>query len=570
MKRSIILFFAVIISLSAFAQQYLQEGDRCFNNGDYACAEKNYNEASKSATGSTRDDVEIKLIRARNCAEWINAANQAFSNNNFQLAKENYQKVLDSNPIDTKAKSQLEICNNKINPPTPPPPPATTLSVSKENLSFASSGGKESITVTTNAGSYSVSGLPTWCSVQSSTGDFVVSCSANSGSSTRSGYFTVSAGDKTVRLSVSQSGRTQQATTLSVSKENLSFASSGGKESITVTTNVGSYSVSGLPSWCTVQRNTGDFVVSCSANSGSTTRSGYFTVSAGDKTLRLSVSQSGRTQPATTLNVSKESITFTSSGGRSEEINVYSNADRYSVSYVPSWCSVQMFDGYFVVTCDANNSVQSRTDRFFVVAGGKEVQVTVIQVGGDNKPPQRSGYQTSNTGYRRNNCFNCPKAKYTWGLSLGYVQKTFDNNYYYDYAMDGFKFGLRIEPLFNYGFGFNTGFFLESYLSENWESSEYDDPVFDQYVLYIPIHPEYRLNFSKWFNLFAYCGVGFNFITNSSFVDYATAITFDYGGGIRFNRVQFNVGQSVYNKTPNSELAIIPYKKLSVSVSIMF
>ncbi|MBK8044912.1 MAG: BACON domain-containing protein [Haliscomenobacter sp.] len=177
---------------------------------------------------------------------------------------------MDSNPKDSHAQAQLEKCNSALNP-------VVTLSVSKGNLSFPASGGSENITVSTNKSPYSVNLLPSWCTLQKYSGYFI-NCSANAGTNIRNGYFMVAAGDKTIRINISQSGKEEikTETALSVSKGNLSFPSGGGSENITVVTNKGSYSINLLPAWCSVKKYSGYFIISCSANSSVNVRNDFF------------------------------------------------------------------------------------------------------------------------------------------------------------------------------------------------------------------------------------------------------------------------------------------------------
>jgi len=134
MKRIAVLLFAFISALSAYCQTNLLDGDHCFDIGNYTCAETKYNEAFKLASGKDKQIAEIRLSRVKWCANHIKIANQAFSNKKFEVAKENYLSVLESNPKDLYAIEQLVKCNNIINPP------ATPISVSKENFSVSSSG----------------------------------------------------------------------------------------------------------------------------------------------------------------------------------------------------------------------------------------------------------------------------------------------------------------------------------------------------------------------------------------------------------------------------------------------
>lgn len=116
MKQIIILFFAFISSLSAYSQvNALDAGNQCFDKGDYVCAEAKYKEALKSAVGIENQKAQIKINRAKSCNDYLKTANQAFASLNYTKAKEKYQAILDSNPKDSYAKSQIEKCNTIIN-----------------------------------------------------------------------------------------------------------------------------------------------------------------------------------------------------------------------------------------------------------------------------------------------------------------------------------------------------------------------------------------------------------------------------------------------------------------------
>jgi hypothetical protein len=490
MKRIIILFFTAVTVFSAYGQNSLQDGDRCFDDGDYACAVKKYNEAYR-LNGQNKQAIEIKLTRAKNCAEWIKSANQEFDSQNYKSAEENYQKVLDSNPKDVYAKTQLEKCNNALNPP------ATTLSVSKSNLSFSSSGEDERITVTTNASSYSVQALPSWCTVWKYAGYFIVTCSANSGNATRTDYFTVTAGNKEVRINVSQTNKTKTETkiTLTVSTQNVSFAA------------------------------------------------GF------DKTI----------------------------------IDVKTNADDYQITYLPSWCRVgDKNSDWFSLICEANNTNRSRSDWFKITAGNKEVRIDISQAGETSTVSTTGRTDIGNNTYRPRKpfCFNCPNTGYKWGFSAGYVEKRmydYDIGYGYNNLM-GLQFGFKIEPLFKYGFGLHTGVFYEFYykpIEQNY-SDYYDTYTVDymQHVINIPLHLEYRLNFSRYFNLFVYGGPSVDMIISNDFGSSSKHVLLDYGGGLRINHVQFNIGKSCIinniNDSRDFNGLLHNYKDLAASISYMF
>ncbi len=281
------MFFAIISSISAYSQTYTQDGDRCFDISDYACAVTNYNNAFKNATGKDKQFAEIKLTRAKWCAEHIKTANKEFDSRNYLKAKENYLAVLESNPNDATAKSQLEIINTFLSKPK-----TTTLSLSKTDILFESSGGSSSISVDSNFSSYTINLLPTWCTVQKYEKYFVINCNSYNASTLRRDYFNVIAGDKTIRVNVVQQGTSQKTeASLSLSKTNLYFLKNGGDENIIVTTNNNNFSIELIPSWCTFQKFSNSIIVSCLQNNTNQPRSDWFKITAGNKEVKVYVNQ---------------------------------------------------------------------------------------------------------------------------------------------------------------------------------------------------------------------------------------------------------------------------------------
>lgn len=73
------------------------------------------------------------------------------------------------------------------------------------------------------------------------------------------------------------------------------FSSSGGTESFTVRTDGSSYDVRLLPSWCTVtSKGASSFTIRCAENTSTSSRSDWFEVKSGDKSVRIDVSQGGK------------------------------------------------------------------------------------------------------------------------------------------------------------------------------------------------------------------------------------------------------------------------------------
>ena len=263
--------------------------------------------------------------------------------------------------------------------------------------------------------------------------------------------------------------------------------------------------------------------------------------------IRVDVSQQGmkseQAKVETTLSTSVQNVFYNKEGG-TKIIDVKTNSDNFSLSLLPKWCKVNKYGTWFSLISEPNTTGHSRQGSFYVNAGDKQLKIVVnqsaVSTSSDVKKKDNSSSVKNNT---INQCFNCPKTKKdTWGLTAGYIQLASGVS---NDKTNGTQFGLRIEPLFKYGFGLNTGILLEAYF-ENSASNYSGRLKVGRYAINIPLHMEYRLNFSKDFNLFAYGGVGLNGVTNSSFSDYTFPITFEYGGGFRSGHIQFNVGQSIY------------------------
>lgn len=452
MQRIFTLFFAVIATFSANCQTYIQDGDRCFDSGDYTCAVTNYDNAFKNTSGKDKQIAEIKLTRAKWCAEHLKTANQWFSSKNYLTAKDEYQKVLDSNPKDSYAQSQIMKCDNALSP--------------------------RKLRVATTADMTDI-----WNN----------------------------------KYGIQPERR-----------QNL-------------------------------------------INAGIDPDDAQTRINAGEGKPQEKEKPQGKEKLPTNLSVSKSNLYFTYFGETSEQIRVYSDGSSYSIplDFVPSWCTVKGFTGYFTVTASANPNYTSRKDWIKVTAGDKEVRINVEQSAKIRKEAQQSSSpkETFNPSIVKK-CFNCPKTRDILGLNLGYAQQKIDN-----YSMDVIQFGFKAEPLFKSGFGLNSGINILGY-SKNLLDARLFNRGFDHYSVNIPLHLEYRLNFSKWFNLFVYGGPGINAFTDALFDEFSFPLTMEYGTGLRINKIQFSIGKSLmfgdlrdFNKIGEETR---PFQNIYLSMSYMF
>lgn len=209
--------------------------------------------------------------------------------------------------------------------------------------------------------------------------------------------------------------------------------------------------------------------------------------------------------------------------------------------------------------------------------------------------------------------FNAPKTNDYWGIAAGYASKVWskqtlpdnkENVGVYDNGwLHGIQFGIRFNPQFKYGFGLDTGIYYEYYHNK---SAIYDDGVneegtfsyfktLNEHVVRIPLHLEYRMNFSKNFQLFFYGGLSADYILSGNMTYtqqgyqspyevnkkiYGTIIpsakrynaSLSFGGGFRFSALQFNIGSQMglINVSPSEEYELRQNNPLSVTLSVMF
>ena len=168
---------------------------------------------------------------------------------------------------------------------------ATLLNVSSDNLSFSYSGGTRTITVSTD-GEWQISTATAgWGHTSINGNTITLRIDENTSSSSRTDYFVIKSGSKEKRINISQDGK--PVTRLSVSTENVSFGKDGGRRTITVSTN-GEWRIGvGTASWAHTSISGNTITLRVDENDSGDERTDYFTVVAGDKDVRINITQAG-------------------------------------------------------------------------------------------------------------------------------------------------------------------------------------------------------------------------------------------------------------------------------------
>lgn len=307
MKNLYTLLFAILSTTILFGQTTIQQGHKCFNDGDYLCASQKYQEvlSSGSDPGNIRELIEITEA----CLTHLNFANQAFSEQDYKRAKYNYEQVIQHNPNDVFVISRIEICDNMLLPPI-------ELSVSKSVLDFESTSEYQWVNVSTNADAYSVTDVPYWCNVSKYKDSFRISCNENPSSNSRSGYLTIKAGDVSKVIYINQ--KPKRTEILKLPLQNFSVSANGGELSINIESS-SAYQIQRLPYWISVKNKFSSvFTLLIDNNSFSTSRNGSLEVVSGNKKMTIYIVQnaapitktSTKTKPSKPIKYRKKNTCF--------------------------------------------------------------------------------------------------------------------------------------------------------------------------------------------------------------------------------------------------------------------
>lgn len=365
----------------------------------------------------------------------LNEAQSLYQNastiSQYQTAKKKFQSAkydvgYVASEHDNAINEGIRKCDRKINELSP------RLSVngssSSTSISFGPSGGSQTLSISTNQGTPNASALPSWITVSSaSSTSMTISCSSNPNSSSRSDWFNVNAGRKTVRVNVSQSvGHVAQLSITGASFANtkqdntiinpygstlyasdirflccrLNYNGPSTSKSMTIYVKVikpngdmlkGSSSPSGYTYSSEITFKPGDSKTVGISGWGNEDSSIYTSGTYkfeiywnGSKQYTASVFLNKRAGESSYLTVNdKTSVSASFGASRSSKtFYVSTDADSWTTWGVPSWCSISdKTSTSFKIVCNANTSSSSRSDYMKVKAGNKEVRIDISQSG---------------------------------------------------------------------------------------------------------------------------------------------------------------------------------------------
>ena len=210
-----------------------------------------------------------------------------------------------SNKSSSRAKSTGNASNFKK------PVKQSYFRITPQTVSFGADGGTRTFDVS-SSNSWNISvNTASWGHLTRNGNTLTLKVDANNGTSSRTDYFNISSGSKTLRVDISQS----KGSSFSVSSQNLNFPSSGGSQILTITSsdtwNIGTSTYD----WGHLTKNGNQLIVRIDANTSTSSRTDYFTIKSGGSEKRINITQSG-----TSASTSSKSATI-------KTVSVYNDAD---------------------------------------------------------------------------------------------------------------------------------------------------------------------------------------------------------------------------------------------------
>ena len=100
--------FYLLTANICLAQNYLQQGNDCFDKGDYNCAKKNYKAQKVQGLEFGMDE---KIEQCDSCINIVLMIAEELSKENFKIVWNKCEDLLKINPKDPNAKKQIELCD---------------------------------------------------------------------------------------------------------------------------------------------------------------------------------------------------------------------------------------------------------------------------------------------------------------------------------------------------------------------------------------------------------------------------------------------------------------------------
>ena len=461
------------------------------------------------------------------------------------------------------------------------------LSISSDSLIFESTEGMQFVEVKSDKEWVIDTISCSWVTLSRNGSRLDIKIDRNLEAEPRSARVVIKSGNIFKRISISQLGSSLVFSELSLSPDNLIFNSSGGTQTINVSTNDSWYIGTAVASWGHLSKNGNDLIIEVEPNKSTDSRKDWFSVKTRSEEKIIKISQEG---VSSYLTVSSDKLNFNSLGG-TQNISVNSNRDWDISLKTAPWGHLYRNGNVLTVSVDKNENKTQRSDCFKLKADETEVQVNISQEGYSSQEPNSK--RTFNQAYDNDD----------WGISVGYIQKQWEYNlagniwktgpFNDDNKLRGIQAGVRYAPQFWYGIGINTGLFYEYCWEANWityVNSKSYNRSYKEHGIYIPLHLKYTMNFSEWLQFSLFGGLGLNYIISGKAYlkndkEYRTWDVFyedrdwhrlnfmlEYGASIKVKSFQIDISRSkgITNWAGIKDYRLKVGRPLSVSLTYFF
>jgi len=226
-----------------------------------------------------------------------------------------------------------------------------------------------------------------------SNGSFQINAAANTTGQTRTGFVTVTSGNVTRTVTVTQPGMPGVMPVLTLSPTTWNAPAQAGRQIIQVTSNTPwANNIRSNVNWLTISNiirttigHNGSFQINATANTSLQPRTGTITVTGGGLTRTVTVTQMGAMPVNPVMTLSPSAWNAPTPGGR-QTIQVTSNTQWANPRSTVNWLTVSNIvrstaghNGSFQINATANTTSQTRTGFVTVTAGNITRTVTVTQ-----------------------------------------------------------------------------------------------------------------------------------------------------------------------------------------------
>ena len=165
---------------------------------------------------------------------------------------------------------------------------ATYLRAEPNQIASTKAGGECKVEIDYDGYVWLINHKPGWVDIDENDNDFTIRVNPNQTGQAREGSITIQSGKQLAQVVIKQMG---YATRIKASENSLKFPSSGGKETITITTDGCEWKAQ-FPEWISIRENEDGVVISCQRNSEEY-RTGYVTFKEDNVSTTVYITQGG-------------------------------------------------------------------------------------------------------------------------------------------------------------------------------------------------------------------------------------------------------------------------------------